>query len=976
MERILGVGCDGCTFVFVRQRGKNIDVEDPQQVTARTVDRLLRAIVSLGARGLSFTPENLSAHFGSLSKTAEEGIRRIHDTIHGTQSIKAKTFFRQWQILFGEVCGYDIHSQSAKIKELAKHYSIVNPNPSELLFAVHTYYAIFIKLLAAEIVTSFSPLATSPLKKLVTAPTILKLRDELRTLEQGGIWSQLGIRNFLEGDLFSWYLDAWDKNCADAIHSMTQSLDQFDPTTLSVDPTESRDLLKQLYQQLFPRSVRHDLGEYYTPDWLAELVLDELKYDGNPDKRLLDPACGSGTFLVMAINRVKTWFEAHRHECGFDESELLHRVLRNIIGFDLNPLAVMAARTNYLMAIRDLLRHVHNVELPIYLCDSIMTPFEYGDLFTGAHGKVRQLKTSVGEFIIPNEIAESREKIGKYADTLEFCILNRYSSAEFLERCQAEGIPVTEVQLHEELYRCLQKIDADNNNGIWARIIKNAFAPLFIGTVDFVAGNPPWINWRNLPPEYRTALAPLWTNYGLFTHKGLQARLGSGMDDLSVLMLFVAVDNYLEIKGKLSFIITQTIFKSAGGGQGFRKLKLSTGKYLNVCRVLDLSNAQPFEGATNRTAIVSLSVRNKENKYPVDYRIYLPQKYKKIPSDSSLAAVQNNFSIKKLEAFPLSDESGSSWITLPKGLNTKLQKIRGSSRYRGRIGAHSGGASGVFWVEILNDNKTDYVIRNLFNAGRNKFDEVTQSVEKRFVRPLIRGRDLRRWVCHPSLHILIPYCEQNSGKAVSINELKKLYPKTYRYFRLFESRLINRPHYRQHFEPTGQPYYSMYNVGDYTFAAHRIAWREQSSTFQCAVISSSENDLSVADAKLIVVACGSTNEAYYLAGCLNSSPVRLFVDSYSIQVQISTHVLHHVNIPVYDEKNSLHKIIVELSKRCHDLADKGDVINIAKNEAKLDQATASLWDINESELQSIQSALEEMSPLADHAQEEEDDEDD
>ena len=166
--------------------------------------------------------------------------------------------------------------------------------------------------------------------------------------------------------------------------------------------SESRDLLKQLYQQLFPKSVRHDLGEYYTPDWLAELVLDELDYDGNPDKRLLDPACGSGTFLVMALNRVKTWYDEHRYDCGFGEDELLRKILRNIIGFDLNPLAVMAARTNYLMTLRDLLRHTDTVELPVYLCDSIMTPSEYGDLFTtGGAGKVRQLKTSAGDFNIP-----------------------------------------------------------------------------------------------------------------------------------------------------------------------------------------------------------------------------------------------------------------------------------------------------------------------------------------------------------------------------------------------------------------------------------------------------------------------------------------------------------------------------------------------------------------------------------------------
>lgn len=155
------------------------------------------------------------------------------------------------------------------------------------------------------------------------------------------------------------------------------------------------------------------------------------------------------------------------------------------------------------MALRDLLRHAGNVELPVYLCDSIMTPSEYGDLFTGSLGKARQLRTSVGDFNIPTEISANQAHIGRYADALESCIRDDYSPEEFLERCEAEALPITEAKLHKELYSKLQQLDASNQNGIWARIIKNAFAPLFIGKVDYVAGNPPWVNWENLPNDYR-----------------------------------------------------------------------------------------------------------------------------------------------------------------------------------------------------------------------------------------------------------------------------------------------------------------------------------------------------------------------------------------------------------------------------------------------------------------------------------------
>ena len=101
--------------------------------------------------------------------------------------------------------------------------------------------------------------------------------------------------------------------------------------------------------------MRHALGEYYTPDWLARHVLDEVGYQGEPDSRLLDPACGSGTFLVAAINRMRAWWEAEGRAGGVEQGRLCRAILAGVVGFDLNPLAVLSARANYLIAICDLL---------------------------------------------------------------------------------------------------------------------------------------------------------------------------------------------------------------------------------------------------------------------------------------------------------------------------------------------------------------------------------------------------------------------------------------------------------------------------------------------------------------------------------------------------------------------------------------------------------------------------------------------
>ena len=112
-------------------------------------------------------------------------------------------------------------------------------------------------------------------------------------------------------------------------------------------------MLKRLYQYLVPKRIRHDLGEYYTPDWLAELVISEIGYDGNLNKRFLDPTCGSGTFLVLAIKRARQYALDH----FVDETETLEGILKNIVGFDLNPLAVLSARTNYLIALGKLIKY-------------------------------------------------------------------------------------------------------------------------------------------------------------------------------------------------------------------------------------------------------------------------------------------------------------------------------------------------------------------------------------------------------------------------------------------------------------------------------------------------------------------------------------------------------------------------------------------------------------------------------------------
>ncbi len=950
LNTLFGVGLDGRYFVFIRFRDDKWFVQDPVPVSPHSTERFLWALFNLGTKGKPFSPDELAKDFGSDALLARTGVKSFYETLLVVEHPKALVFFNQWRILFGEVCGYDVDTPSEAIQQLAEFYELPAQGlkPAHLLFSLHTYYALFMKLLASEIVASFHPTPT-PLRKIMQATTSNKLKREMQDLEAGSVFRHLNITNFLEGDLFAWYISVWSEPVEKLIRALANALDQYNPGTLLEDPAESRDLLKKLYQRLFPKSVRHDLGEYYTPDWLAEHLLGQLDYAGDPDKRLLDPACGSGTFLVMAINRVLHWYDERRESCPYGEGELCRKILSNVVGFELNPLAVMAARTNYLIAIRHLIRSMDKIEIPVYLCDSIMTPSEHGGLFAGHLGTAKELKTAAATFIIPTEIATKPEDVARYAELLEQCVSNAYAPQEFLNRCIDEGLPISETILHTALYTELVKLDRENKNGVWARIIKNAFAPLFIPKVDFVVGNPPWINWRHLPQEYRQSMVEVWTRYGLFTQQGLTARLGAGMDDISVLMTYVSGDMYLVPGGRLGFVITQTLFQSSGGGQGFRRFRLPNGLYFRVVDVDDFSSFQPFEGATNRTASMALVKSETPTEYPVKYtKFTLPAKHGRNPRSAEIDP--SDLIASELEAIPVSADQTSAWSVAPRGVATGMPKIAGKSPYQARIGAHSGGASGVFWVKVIKHGPQTSLIENCFDIGRNKFPSTTASVESLLVMPLIRGRDVSRWKAEPSLHIVMPYDNENDGKAIVESRLKREFPKTFAYFKTFNEAMLNRAHYRQHFEPSGQPYWSMYNVGNYTFARYQVVWREQTSSFRCAVLDSSTQPLAIVDHKLSTVACNSSDEAHYLAALLNSSPAVFFIQSYVINIQISTHVLKYVKIERFSASTSLHQQLAEQSRRSHRAAIDGDAEELAEAAERIDELAGEFWGLTTAEL--------------------------
>lgn len=987
LRRIIGIGTDGQNILFLRYRGVKRPAAPPEPplprtqlalfelpavtggfqptgpypVTEESVSLLLAYLRALRRRPL--TPEALADEFGPKGGIARQMVATLYErlvdalTQPNNPYPQAATFFAEWDRIFGIVYGQDIAKARQDASELAKLYGLSGSEELKpLLFAVHTYYALLMKLLAAELASLQSGSLVSSLVADLPALSGKEIQDRLADLEDGGLFARLGIRNFLEGDFFGWYLAAWHQDLEDSIREMARALSDYEPATGSLQPEATRDLLKKLYQYLIPRELRHDLGEYYTPDWLAELVLDELGYDGHLDSRLLDPACGSGTFLVLAIRRARDYAD----DKLIEPRTTAEKILANIVGFDLNPLAVIASRTNYLLALGNLARHKDPLEIPVYLCDSILTPAVKAQSRPLAHQQDVAVPSVVGEFWIPEEVVE-RGQVEAMTTLLEDCVKRGYTTQQFLERCRPQlklQKPLSEGTL-AALYDKVSTLEKERKNGIWARILKNAFAPIFMGRFDYVAGNPPWVNWENLADEYREATKSLWQTYGLFSLKGHAARLGGGKKDVAMLMLYGSMDNYLKDGAKLGFVITQTVFKTKGAGDGFRRFRLGEqGPHLKVLSTHDLVELQPFEGASNRTAAVVLQ-KGKPTIYPTTYTIWQKAKPGRIAIDLTLEEVEARTTKSSLAASPVNAaEPTSPWLTARPAALAALQKAIGPSHYQAHAGACTW-ANGVYWLRILQRRPDGLLlVENLHDVGKTQVKKVQTLLEADLVYPLLRGRDVSRWHAEPSAHILMT---QDPSTRTGYDEdwLKGTHGHTYfDYLKEFEQVLRRRSGYERYFDPQKDPFYSMYDVAEYTFAPFKTVWREQASELTASAVIADPQSC-IPDHKLMLVPCSSAPEAFYLAACLNSAPARLVVGSYVVAIGMSTHVLEHVAIPKFAPAKTLHDRLSTLSRQAHELATrgKGHEAELRRVETEIDRLAAQLWGITKKDLAEIQQAL-------------------
>jgi len=292
--------------------------------------------------------------------------------------------------------------------------------------------------------------------------------------------------------------------------------------------------------------------------------------------------------------------------------------------------------------------------------------------------------------------------------------------------------------------------------------------------------------------------------------------------------------------GDSGFVLPQNLFKTSGAGQGFRRFILPDGTPFGPLVVDDMVEIQPFEGATNRTA-VAVFAKGRSVRYPVSYQ-YWKKRDTGRGSAVGFDTPYEEVTAKKVTwrswfAEPVdARDKTSSWIVGRRKAIQALRNVLGPSKYRAREGTNTGGANGVFWMEITGQRPGGLVmIANATENIKRDVPDTQAALETELLYPLLRGRDVQRWSASPSLSILLTHLNGDRLKAIPVETMQRDFPRTYSYLVKFKDLLVKRAAFKRYFK-IESPFYSIFNIGDYTFGPWKVVWREQSAGLMAAVV--------------------------------------------------------------------------------------------------------------------------------------------
>lgn len=942
-EDYIGYVTDGVTGIFARLEQGHIQEEGYQELSAEVLRRIASIVV--GLQSVSLNSSNLIKDFcrPSTTSTYRRLVLELYKSLTTTRSGRTRMLFTEWQELF-RLAHDDTTKQAAIAKRREALGSVVgeplttNNDEYRALYALQTAYAIIVKLIAYKVVSDV--FYGQVLFRFADLRAIddAELRRVLDVMEQGSTFRDAGIVNLLEGDFFSWYAQPseWSAPLAQLVREVAGTLGKYEDKVLAEEASVSRDLFRELYQEAIPSAVRHSLGEFYTPPWLADLVVAEAvePFDARDDAwRAIDPCAGSGTFVTRLIERVLA------ETTHLEPEARLEEVLTRVVAVDLNPLAVLTARVNYFVNIAPLARRAESLHIPVYLGDSSYAPQprDIGPVQCFTY-QISTLKGSIDVTIPASALKDASAFSRVMAEVEERTAAQDADGilAAISALCADADLTPGVIDELRDLSVQFVELEKLGWNGIWPRIVGNFLATATLGQFDIIVGNPPWIDWKNLPLGYRERIKQICVDRGLFSGD----RVVGGINlNICALIANVAADRWLAAGGTMALLMPENLLFQQTY-EGFRRFSLPTQGYrLYLDKVLDFTGSghpfkpvqYPFHGYFYSDA-------------PRDYSVGVPvTSYKKrrgtpaievLNTSAAFGAVEKHFDTEASYVGTVRHDVTAFAYARTRERLADYRQIAGDCAYIGREGIEFYPQE-VFLLCPLPDvparDGTMY-FRNFQNPGRSKYVVAPQTVllETEFLFPLVKGIDIQRFGLQPreSFYVPFPYDSSSTRLPIPFAQLRQRSPLLAKYLNRHRDVIGDQTSYNERIIGKGsQEFHALARVGAYSFHDVHVAYRDN-STWAATVVSQLDVPWGGSKRALFQNHAPSmaeradggmidSEEAWYVAGVLNTSVVTEFVtkssDSRTFKIRPP------VFVPVYDRANAEMRSISELSRRVSEL---------------------------------------------------------
>ena len=487
----------------------------------------LNDVIDTAASDIVPSSETLTRHLGvnsDLLKQATALLVNAHNQYreHPTVSVKRKL----WQELLQVALGQD---------------SAGDPDEADWLFVRHTYLA---TLTALVMQAHFG----IDVEREADA-------NPARLIDGSILHAQTGLKGVIESDLFQWPSEIGQTQY---VKEIARKVAQFDWRN-----HRTEELAATLYQNTITPSERRKMGEYYTPRWLTQAIVDEMPDPLNA--ATMDPACGSGTFLESVAKRV---IESAARE-GLSARETLDKLLNNIIGIDLHPVAVQLAKATYVLSCNETITaarlegHRADITPPVYLGDSLQLRYDRNTIFGQGYVTLLTTETPEGEsapvqFQIPMSVARQPDKFDRLMLDLARAVEREEDTDRVLDRHS-----ITDKNEREPMRNTAERMRRLRDMGrdhVWAYYLRNMVRPAAIADekVDAIVGNPPWLTYNQSADIIREELQNLSKSAYDIWAGGRNAP----NQDISALFFARAADLYLKDGGAIGMVMPHSALRS------------------------------------------------------------------------------------------------------------------------------------------------------------------------------------------------------------------------------------------------------------------------------------------------------------------------------------------------------------------------------------------------------------------------------